>query len=105
MGHDLCKSEDASHWSGSDYSSKLWNESKSNTDTTDVLNGYEDRLIPGNNGSKVLSITWWDRFRQELSIQAASMKAVNRAFINVNAHHKVGALIPEALAAPPAKPR
>ena len=70
VGHDLSKTAEASHWAGSDYSAKLWSESKSNTDTTDVLNGYEDRLVPGNGGEPVLSIAWWDRFRQELALQA-----------------------------------
>lgn len=93
LGHDLCRRESASHWSGSDYSAKLWSQARSQSQCTNVLNGYEERLVPGNDGTFKASITWWDRFRSELALLAIEMQSAKRPLYNVNAFHRQGAVI------------
>lgn len=101
VGHDLARDRGASHWEGANYSSGLWAEQKQKINASARVNtGYEDRLIPGNDGGPVPSIAWWDRFRSELAQRVAELKAEGRTTYNVNAHDRVGAVIDGSEAAP-----
>ncbi len=101
VGHDLARARDQSHWSGASYSSGLWKEQKQRVAASArVASGYEDRMIPGNDGGLVPSIVWWDRFRGEIASDAASIRAAGRKVYNVNAHDRVGAHIDHTEAAP-----
>ncbi len=87
VGHDLATIDDESHWNKADLAGKQWKDCKK---SSAYGSGYEDRLIMGNNGELVRSIAWWDRFRNEISLTSRVLK---REVYNVNAFHRVGALI------------
>ncbi len=87
VGHDLATIDDLSHWSAAELATKQWKDMKK---SAVFGSGYEDRLIPGNNGQMVHSIAWWDRFRHEIGLLARTFK---RPIFNVNAFHRVGAVI------------
>lgn len=87
VGHDLATIDDESHWSAAELATTQWKEMKK---STVFGGGYEDRLIPGNNGQMVRSIAWWDRFRHEIGLLIRNLK---RQVFNVNAFHRVGAVI------------
>lgn len=87
VGHDLATIADESHWSAAELAVKQWKEMKK---ATVFGGGYEDRMILGNNGEMVRSITWWDRFRNEIALMCRSLK---RPVYNVNAFYRVGAYI------------
>ncbi len=97
VGHDLAK--DASgktHWDACTLGTEGFDgEAKNIGEFGD--NGYEKRMIPGNDGNLVESITWWDTFRAEIGLQAAAIPG--RVF-NVNAHYKRYAQIETTLPAP-----
>lgn len=93
VGHDLATIDDASHWEAAELATKQWKDMKK---STVYGGGYEDRLIPGNNGEMVRSIAWWDRFRHEIGLLARTFK---RPIFNVNAFHRVGAVIEGTAAA------
>lgn len=101
VGHDLAKGDSASHWDGAALAGKAF---QVETAASGGLgeNGYEIRHIPGNSGNPVESIMWWDNFRHEIASQAALTGG--RVF-NVNAHHKVGAVIEHTHAAPLPDPK
>jgi hypothetical protein len=92
VGHDLATDGDESHWDAADLAKRQWKEARK---STVFGGGYEDRMIPGNNGQTVRSIAWWDRFRNEIGLLARSSK---RAVYNVNAFHRTGAKIEDTLA-------
>jgi hypothetical protein len=101
VGHDLSKSATSSHWDGAAYAGGDWQRGKTSADTENtVLSGYETRMIPGNDGGQVESIAWWNRFRDEISHEAALMEADHRQMINVNAHDRRFAKIENTHAAP-----
>ena len=101
VGHDLARERDQSHWEGASYSSGLWAQVKNRVATNArAATGYEDRLIPGNNGGQVPSIAWWDRFRVELASEAADLVNGGRVVYNVNAHDRIGAVIDNTVGAP-----
>jgi len=101
VGHDLARDRDQSHWEGASYSSGLWKEQKTRVaQSARAGTGYEDRLVPGNNGQMLPSICWWDRFRIELGHDAAGLLVAGRKVYNVNAHDRVGAVIEHTEAAP-----
>ncbi len=87
VGHDLSTIEEESHWDGAAAAGNQWKAMKQ---VSVYGHGYEDRWIPGNNGGIVRSIAWWDRFRHELGLLCRAMK---RPVVNVNAFHRVGAVI------------
>lgn len=93
VGHDLSTIDDESHWDAAELAGKQWKEMKK---SASFSTGYEDRMIPGNNGQLVRSIAWWDRFRNEISLMC---RALRRPVYNVNAFHRVGALIQDTLSA------
>lgn len=101
VGHDLARNRDASHWDGANYSSGLWAEQKAKVAASARVNtGYEDRLVPGNDGQPLPSIVWWDRFRNEIAGGVRELSAIGRTVYNVNAHDRIGALIDGTVAAP-----
>jgi len=93
VGHDLATIDDLSHWDAAELATKQWKSMKA---SAVYGSGYDDRLIPGNNGGTVRSIVWWDRFRHEIGLLARSLK---RQVFNVNAFHRVGAVIENTSAA------
>ncbi len=101
VGHDLARNREASHWEGANYSSGLWAEAKAKVQSSARVNtGYEDRLVPGNDGQPLPSIIWWDRFRNEIASGVRELSQIGRTVYNVNAHDRVAALIEGTQAAP-----
>lgn len=101
VGHDLARDEQGSHWDGAQYASNDWKKGKATTERERaVLSGYEDRMVPGNDGGLVPSITWWDRFRAEIGYEAGCMRTAGRAICNPNAHDRIFARIDHTEAAP-----
>lgn len=101
VGHDLARDREASHWAGANYSSGLWAEQKAKVQASARVNtGYEDRLVPGNDGQPLPSIVWWDRFRNEIAGGVRDLRQIGRTVYNVNAHDRVGAVIDGTEAAP-----
>jgi len=96
VGHDLARSAEGTHWSACTRAGSAWAEEKAKIDGTGV-NGYEDRLIPGNDGGLVESIAWWESFRSEIATHAG---CVPGRVVNVNAYDKTYALIENTLAEP-----
>lgn len=103
VGHDLAKDAASTHWDGAGYAAGDWKRVKEleNPDQgVGTVIGYEDRLIPGNDGGLVRSIAWWDRFRAEIALLALHLSNRGRTMFNVNAHDRVGAQILHTRAAP-----
>jgi hypothetical protein len=101
VGHDLAKDAQARHWDGAAYALKDWQQAKVSVDADrPALSGYEDRLIPGNDGGLVASIAWWDRFRYDIAHEAGSMQRAGRMIYNVNAHDRIFAHIEHTGSAP-----
>ena len=101
VGHDLSRDEQGTHWEGADYAGKDWQRVRTTIDQDKPFgSGYEDRMIRGNDGGLVTSIAWWDRFREDISMEAASMRDAGRTMFNVNAHDRICALIDHTAAAP-----
>ncbi len=97
VGHDLAKDEHGqTHFDGCDFAEIAQKEETAKSGSFGA-NGYETRLVPGNNGGMVESIMWWDTFRLEISTQARM--APGRIF-NVNAHTGKYARIEHTLPAP-----
>ena len=94
VGHDLAKDEQATHWTGANTASTLLADARERVDQSkSAMSGYEERLVPGNNGGNVLALAWWDRFRRELELDIVRLGLDNRRTINVNINRKVGAII------------
>jgi hypothetical protein len=89
VGHDLATGAGGSHWAGAGMAGKAF-ETEAAAVGGFGTNGYEKRLIPGNDGGMVESIMWWDQFRSEISSQA---KLIEGRVFNVNAHDKTYAQI------------
>ncbi len=101
VGHDLARSANGSHWDGAAYAKESWGKVKATVDEElSAMSGYETRWIPGNDGSLVESITWWDRFREEIAHEAFSLAQDGRQMINPNAHDRIFARIDHTIAAP-----
>jgi hypothetical protein len=101
VGHDLAKDANASHWDGAAYALNDWAKAKVSVDRErPALSGYEDRLIPGNDGGMVASIAWWDRFRFDITHEAEAMQRAGRTLYNVNAHDRIFARIDHTGSAP-----
>jgi hypothetical protein len=97
VGHDLAKDEHGqTHFDGCDFAEKAQQEEVAKSGSFGA-NGYETRMVPGNNGGMVESIMWWDTFRLEISTQAA---LVSGRVFNVNAHTGKYARIEHTLPAP-----
>lgn len=96
VGHDLSTDGGTSHWDGAGMAGKAFQAETLNAGGLGA-NGYEKRLIPGNDGGMVESIMWWDNFRSEISGQA---KLIPGRVFNVNAHDRKYAVIEHTLAAP-----
>ncbi len=96
VGHDLSTDSGSSHWEGAGMAGKAFQNETAQTGGHGV-NGYEKRMIPGNDGGMVESIMWWDNFRSEISSQA---KLIQGRVFNVNAHDRKYAVIEHTLAAP-----
>lgn len=82
VGHDLAYGESASHWDGVAHTVQL---ARANT-----------FFVEGNSGQPVETQQWWQIFRQEIG----DLAQASGRLVNVNAHTKVGAVIPHALAGP-----
>lgn len=87
VGHDLAKGVDSdgkkeTHFQGCDFAANAHQKETANAGGFGA-NGYEARMVPGNDGSLVESTMWWDTFRLEISTQA---KLVPGRVFNVNAH-------------------
>ncbi len=100
VGHDLAKDEHGqTHFDGCDFAEKAQEKESAHSGEFGA-NGYEKRMVPGNNGGLVESIMWWDTFRLEIATQAALVPG--RVF-NVNAHtgkyarieHTIGRALPD----------
>ena len=101
VGHDLAKDANASHWDGAAYALNDWAKAKVSVDRErPALSGYEDRLIPGNDGGMVASIAWWDRFRFDITHEAEAMQRAGRTLYNVNAQDRIFARIDHTGSAP-----
>ena len=101
IGHDLSRDEQGTHWEGADYAGKDWQRvHQSVTQDKPFGSGYEERMIRGNDGGWVKSIAWWDRFRDDISIEANNLHEAGRTLYNVNAHDRICALIDHTEAAP-----
>jgi hypothetical protein len=110
VGHDLSRGSAASHWQGATYASSEWKKFKGSSESEQVaMSGFEERLIPGNDGGLVTSMTWWDRFRQELECDIGKLTGAGRRICNVNAYDRTGAVIdgtlPEPLPDPASLPQ
>lgn len=106
IGHDLSRDEQGSHWEGADYAGKDWKQAHAAVSQDKPFgSGYEERLIRGNDGGWVKSIAWWDRFRDDISVEAHSLHVAGRTIYNVNAHDRICALIDHTEAAPLPDPR
>lgn len=89
VGHDLAREESGrSHWSSATLATSDFRDIKSQK--LGFGTGYDDRLVPGNNGGMVPSIQWWDRFRMEISNEVI---ASGRQVFNTNAHDGIFAKI------------
>lgn len=77
VGHDLSYDGDSSHWSGSQ--SQIMSRAKAK-DT-----------IEGHNGEMLACERIWKRFRNQI---ADTARDLHTGLVNVNAHDKIGALIP-----------
>ena len=94
VGHDLAKSEGATHWTGADTASDLLSKARDKVDQVrGAMSGYEERRVPGNNDDYVYALAWWDRFRREIEIDVHNLKLDKRQTCNVNINRKVGAKI------------
>lgn len=101
VGHDLAKdAHGETHFSGAAFARKA-QQAEVDKSGEFGANGYERRLIPGNDGNPVESIMWWDTFRLEISSQANLIPG--RVF-NVNAHTGKYARIENTGAAPLPEP-
>ncbi len=101
IGHDLSRDEQGTHWEGADYAGKDWQRVHSSvTQDKPFGSGYEERMIRGNDGGWVKSIAWWDRFRDDISIEGHNLAEAGRTLYNVNAHDRICALIDHTQAAP-----
>ncbi len=101
VGHDLSRDEQGSHWNGADYAGGDWKRAYAAVNQDKPFgSGYEDRLIRGNDGGWVKSIAWWDRFRDDISLEAWTVKDAGRTIYNVNAYDRIHALIDHTEAAP-----
>jgi hypothetical protein len=79
VGNDLSRGPAATHWQGAYYASSEWSRAKTGIDAGKVaMSGYEERLVPGNDGGLVRSTTWWDRFRHELAFEINGLAAAGR---------------------------
>lgn len=96
VGHDLAKEDDASHWAGASVAGNAFAAETANAGGFGT-NGYEERLIPGNDGRMLRSIMWWDNFRSEISSQA---RVIPGRVFNVNAYDRRFAVIEHTLPAP-----
>lgn len=97
VGHDLAKDDHGqTHFDGCEFASKA-QEKETASSGAFGANGYEKRMVPGNNGGLVESIAWWDTFRLEISTQA---KLIPGRVVNVNAHTGKYARIEHTDAAP-----
>ncbi len=97
VGHDLCFEDGGStHWEADGVAAKAWETEQKNAGGFGT-NGYEERWIPGNDGTPKRSITWWQHFGHEIATQTA---LGGPRFYNVNAHTKRYAKIEGTLAAP-----
>ena len=96
VGHDLSTGAGASHWDGAGLAGTAFKAETANAGGFGS-NGYEKRLIPGNDGGMVESIMWWDNFRSEISGQA---KLIPGRVFNVNAHDRKYAQIEHTHARP-----
>lgn len=83
VGHDLAYADDASHWSGS----QAERTRRERTNET----------ILGHNGEQLPCERIWKRLCRQISDTASTLHS---KLVNVNAHYKVGALIPGLAAAP-----
>lgn len=101
VGHDLARDASGSHWAGAAIAGDGWGKAKEKVNSEKpALSGYDDRMIPGNDGKLVPSIAWWDRFRQDISGEGALLERQGRKLYNVNAHDRVFARIDHTHAAP-----
>jgi hypothetical protein len=97
VGHDLAKdAHGETHFGGCEFAAKAQEKETKNSGAFGV-NGYEQRMVPGNNGGLVESIMWWDTFRLEIATQA---RLIPGRVFNVNAHTGKYARIDNTLAAP-----
>lgn len=97
VGHDLAKDVNGkTHWDACTLGTEGFDGEAQNVGEFGD-NGYEKRMIPGNDGGLVESITWWDTFRAEIGLQAAAIP--DRVF-NVNAYDKRYAVIENTRPAP-----
>lgn len=100
LGHDLARSGEQSHWNGAEFSVDAWKIMRKMVEEGQRSStGYEDRLVPGNNGQEVPSIAWWDRFRNEIAAHAGYLGINGRTVFNVNAMDGIGARIDNTQAA------
>ncbi|HYE06123.1 MAG TPA: 6-hydroxymethylpterin diphosphokinase MptE-like protein [Planctomycetota bacterium] len=105
IGHDLSRDGEASHWTGSGFAAGFWKKIKDGASKGAVWQGgYEDRVVPRNGGGQVPSITWWDRFRNEIGAVSLVLSRSGRGVHNVNAHDGIGAVIENSTAAPLPEP-
>lgn len=95
VGHDLAKEGGVTHWDAAELATS---DFKRMEEATVFGTGYERRVVPGNCGEPVESITWWDRFRGEISLVCRALHM--RQVFNVAAHDRIGAVIPGALVGP-----
>ncbi len=97
VGHDLAKDDHGqTHFDLCEFANKAQEKETANSGSFGA-NGYEKRMVPGNNGSLVESIAWWDTFRLEISTQA---RLISGRVFNVNAHTGKYARIEHTNAAP-----
>ncbi len=95
VGHDLAKEGGVTHWGAAELATTDFAKMEK---ATIFGTGYERRLVPGNCGSPVESIAWWDRFRGEIALLCSALHM--RRVVNVSAHDRIGAVIPGTVAAP-----
>lgn len=103
VGHDLSSETRQSHWSEAEFAGSGWAEVKTQAETDSTARwqgGFEERWIPGNAGTPVRSITWWNRFRDEIELLLHAAKQKGITVYNVNAHDKIAAVIQGTKAAP-----
>jgi hypothetical protein len=97
VGHDLAYEGDNSHWAQADVAVQGQKKSMA---VADARAGNERRMIAGNAGGEVVSFTWWDKFRQQIGMQALRIKSEGRELVNINAHYRRGAVIDHTVAGP-----
>ena len=101
VGHDLAQTATDTHWDGAAFAKGEWAKgTQSSGRGAAPLSGYEQRLIPGNDGGLVASTAWWDRFREGIAHEAGQMAAAGRQVVNVNAHDRLFARIEHTVAGP-----